>query len=306
VVPSAEGAATTASIAVIINPISGTGGRLDVARARAAKAAALLAAHGADPSNVFITERAGHGREIALNAIGRGASTVVAWGGDGTMNEVGTAIAFTDVALSLVPSGSGNGLARELNIPFDPDAAFETALRGRERIIDAGDIGGRLFFNVAGVGLDARVAHAFAVNGLQKRGFGRYLQLTMRELAAYRPDVLTVSTPAGSTCKPSLLVAIANGRQYGNGAVIAPHAKLDDGRFDIVTISARSLLRASLELPFVFMGMVDRIAGVRIQTAESVDITSSSPIIYHLDGEPIAGTLGVSARLRPRALKVKC
>ena len=65
-VPSPEGAATTAPIAVIINPVSGTGGRIDVARARAAKAAALLASRGADPSNVFITERAGHAREIAL------------------------------------------------------------------------------------------------------------------------------------------------------------------------------------------------------------------------------------------------
>ena len=304
-VPSAEGAATPA-IAVIINPISGTGGRIDVARARAAKAAALLSSRGADPSNVFITERPGHAREIALNALERGASTVIAWGGDGTMNEIGTAVAFRDAALSLVPSGSGNGLARELGIPFDPDAAFDIALRGRERTIDAGEIDGRLFFNVAGVGLDARVAHAFAVNGLEKRGFARYLQLTMRELAAYRPDVLTVSTRAGSMCNPSLLVAIANGRQYGNGAIIAPRAKLDDGRFDVVTISGRSLLRATLELPFVFMGIVDKVAGVKIETADSVDITSSHPIVYHLDGEPIAGTLGIAARVRPGALKIRC
>jgi diacylglycerol kinase (ATP) len=305
VVPSPEGAATTASIAVIINPISGTGGRIDIARARAAKAAALLASRGADPSNVFITERAGHAREIALNAVARGIPAVAAWGGDGTMNEIGSALAFRDAALSLVPSGSGNGLARELGIPFDPDAALETALRGRERTIDAGEIDGRLFFNVAGIGLDARVAHAFAVNGLEKRGFARYLQLTMRELAAYRPDHLTVSTPAGSICKPSLLVAIANGRQYGNGAIIAPRAKLDDGRLDLVTVGARSLLRASLELPFVFAGMIDRVGGVRIETVESVGITSPYPIVYHLDGEPIAGTLQLSAHVRPAALRVR-
>ena len=304
-VPSPEGAATTAPIAVIINPVSGTGGRIDVARARAAKAAALLASRGADPSNVFITERAGHAREIALNAVARGISAVAAWGGDGTMNEIGSALAFRDAALSLVPSGSGNGLARELGIPFEPDAALETALRGRERTIDAGEIDGRLFFNVAGVGLDARVAHAFAVNGLEKRGFTRYLQLTMRELAAYRPDLLTVSTPAGSICKPSLLVAIANGRQYGNGAIIAPRAKLDDGLLDVITVGARSLLRASLELPFVFAGMVDRVGGVRSEKAESVGITSSYPIVYHLDGEPIAGTLKLSALVRPAALRVR-
>ena len=304
-VPSAEGAETTRSIAVIINPISGTGGRIDVARARAAQASAILQSHGADPADVFITERSGHAREIALNAISRGISTVVAWGGDGTMNEVGTALAFSGVALALVPSGSGNGLARELGVPFDPSAALGAALTGSERTIDAGEIGGRLFFNVAGVGLDARVAHRFAVHGLEKRGFARYMSLTMRELTAYQPDLLTVTTTASSVCKPVLLVAIANGRQYGNGAVVAPHARLDDGRLDVITIDARPLVRASLELPFVFMGMIDRVGGVTMETTESVTISSPHPIVYHLDGEPIAGTLGISATVRPAALKIK-
>lgn len=293
------------STAVIINPISGTGGRIDVARARAAQAAAALASHGSGPSNVFITERRGHAREIARNAVERGVSTVVAWGGDGTMNEVGAALAFTGVALALVPSGSGNGLARELGIPFNPGAAFDVAFRGIERTIDAGEIAERLFFNVAGVGLDARVAHRFAVDGLEKRGFARYVGITMRELAAYEPDRLTVTTSAGSISRPSLLVAIANGRQYGNGALIAPRARLDDGRLDVVMIDARSLLRASLELPLVFMGMIERVGGVSIETAESVDITAPHPIVYHLDGEPIAGTLRISAKVRPGALKVR-
>jgi diacylglycerol kinase family enzyme len=170
-VPSAQGAPTPASVAVVINPISGTGGNIDVARARAGQAAQLLATRGADPSNVFITERPGHARELALAATARGISTIVAWGGDGTMNEIGSAIAFTETALALVPSGSGNGLARELRIPFDATAALDLAFSGRDRTIDAGQIEERLFFNVAGVGLDARVAHRFAADGLEKRGF---------------------------------------------------------------------------------------------------------------------------------------
>src|SRR5207244_3720618 len=152
--------------AVTINPIPGTGGRNDVARARAAQASTLLSSRGQDPSNVFITERVGHARDLAHAAIDRGISTIVAWGGDGTMNEVGTALAFKDAAIALVPSGSGNGLARHLGIPFDPAAALDVACSGRERTIDAGEIGERLFFNIAGIGLDARVAHRFAVDGL--------------------------------------------------------------------------------------------------------------------------------------------
>ena len=303
-VAAAEGAATPASIAVIINPISGTGGRIDVARARAAQAAALLSARGGDPSNVFITERMGHAREIALAALARGISTIVAWGGDGTMNEVGTAVAFTEAAMALVPSGSGNGLARDLGIPFDVPAAFDVAFGGSSRTIDAGQIDGRLFFNVAGIGLDARVVHRFAADGLEKRGFSRYMVITMRELARFQPDLLTITTPASTTTISSLLVAIANGRQYGNGAIIAPRARLDDGRLDIVIIAGRPLIRACLELPLVFMGLVDRVGGVRTEAAESVRITSPHPVLYHLDGEPIAGTLGITAKVLPRALKI--
>jgi diacylglycerol kinase (ATP) len=265
----------------------------------------VLSSRGADRSNVFITERPGHARELALAALARGISTIVAWGGDGTMNEIATAIAFTDAALALVPSGSGNGLARELGIPFHVPAALEVAFDGRERTIDAGEIQERLFFNVAGVGLDARVAHRFAVDGLQKRGFSRYIAIALRELAAYQPDALGITTGSSTVTMQSLLVAIANGRQYGNGAVIAPQARLDDGLLDVVIIARRSLIRACLELPFVFTGAIDRLAGVTMQKTESVQIASPYPLVYHIDGEPIAGTLTFSAKVRPRALKVK-
>ena len=289
----------------MINPISGTGGRIDVARARAAQAVAFLAARGADPSNVFVTERPGHARELALAAIQRGISTIVAWGGDGTMNEIGTAVAFSDASMAVVPSGSGNGLARELRVPFDASAALEVAFSGRVLTVDAGEIEQRRFLNVAGIGLDARVAHRFAVDGLEKRGFARYMAITMRELAAYRPDTLTVTIDSSTVSTSSLLVAIANGRQYGNGAVIAPHARLDDGLLDVVVVKARSLVRACLELPFVFTGTIDRLAGVSIQRTDSIQITSPYPLVYHVDGEPIAGTLSVAARVRPQALRLR-
>ena len=98
-VPAAEGAATVCGlpVAVIINPISGTGGRPDVARQRAEQAAALLSARGGDPPKSSSPSE-GHARELALAALARGISTIVAWGGDGTVNEVATAVAFRDAA----------------------------------------------------------------------------------------------------------------------------------------------------------------------------------------------------------------
>jgi diacylglycerol kinase (ATP) len=293
------------SIAVIINPISGTGGRIDVARARASQAADLIVSHGGDPSNVFLTERGGHARELALAALARGISTIVAWGGDGTMNEIGSALAHTEASLALVPSGSGNGLARDLGIPFNPSAALDIAWNGRDRTIDAGEIDGRMFFNVAGIGLDARVAHRFAANGLERRGFARYMEITIGELRGYVPDQLTITTPAASINASAMLVAIANGRQYGNGAIVAPHARLDDGKLDVVVVANRSYLRACVELPFMFAGQIHRLGGVTTQPTETVSITAAYPVVYHLDGEPIAGTLGIHARARPGALRIR-
>jgi diacylglycerol kinase (ATP) len=278
---------------------------MDVARERAVQASAFIASRGGDPALVFLTERPGHARELAASAIARGISTVVAWGGDGTMNEVGTALAFTSASLAIVPSGSGNGLARELGIPFDSAAALDVACSGREMVIDAGEIDGRLFFNLAGVGLDARVAHRFGVEGVERRGFSRYMAILIRELMQYVPDHLTVTTPASSVTTPVLLVAIANGRQYGNGAIIAPKARLDSGHLDVVIVRHRSALRALVEMPLVFMGRAANVRGVTMEAAESVQITSPRPVVYHLDGEPIAGTPSIHAHVRPRALRIK-
>jgi len=171
-------------VVVIVNPISGTGGRPERARRRIASAEAALKSHHTD-GRVLVTERSGHASLLARDALADGASLVIAWGGDGTINEVASELAFRDVSLAVIPSGSGNGLARELKIPCDVERAFAVAFGGTERVIDAGEIEGRLFFNVAGIGLDAEVAHEFASTGLVRRGFSRYIEIATRRLFSF-------------------------------------------------------------------------------------------------------------------------
>lgn len=291
-------------IAVIINPISGTGGRPDIARRRVERARAAIARRRLE-GEVLVTAHHGHARELARSLLAHGVSTVVAWGGDGTVSEVASELAFRPETLAIIPSGSGNGLARELKIPFDPDSAFEVAFGGRDQIIDAGELDGRLFFNIAGIGLDARVAHRFAVDGLLRRGFMRYLEITASELLSYTPDDHTIVTDGESIRLRTLVVAIANGRQYGNGALIAPHARLDDGKLDVVMVWHRSPLVALLQAPWVFAGQVGRLPGVMVRTAADIEITSAHPVIYHLDGEPLVGGTSVKAHVRPHALRIK-
>lgn len=293
-----------AHTAVIINPISGTGGRAGVARARAAQAAALLEARGLEV-DVCVSASRGHARDLAEAALQRGASTVVAWGGDGTVNEVASALAFHDAALAIVPSGSGNGLALELGIPFDPAAAFAVALEGDDRVMDAGELDGRLFFNIAGIGLDAEVAHEFATGGLRRRGLARYLEITARQLWAYRPEEHTIEVDGVVTHVKTLIMALANARQYGNGALIAPAARIDDGKLDIVVIAARSPWRVLVQAPRIFFGQIAQVPGVTIQTTLEVAITSEHPIRYHVDGEPYGCGNTITGRVRPAALRIK-
>src|SRR5262249_12514262 len=159
---------------------------------------------------VFVTEHPGHARDLTAAACTRGVDLVVAWGGDGTVNEVASALAFGETPLAVVPSGSGNGLARELGVPLDARQAFVAALSGRNRCIDAGELDGRLFFNVAGVGLDAQVARRFADLGRERRGFIRYAQLTLHEVFAYKPAEYTITTDGGTHRERVLMIAIAN------------------------------------------------------------------------------------------------
>jgi diacylglycerol kinase (ATP) len=296
--------ATGATVAVIINPISGTGRKADVARRRAELAASLMAAH-QRTGVVSVTERPGHARELACAALEGGTSHVIVWGGDGTVNEVASVVAFSPATLGVIPSGSGNGLARELGIPLDPLEAFRVALNGTARRIDCGELDGRLFFNVAGLGLDARVAHQFAARGLKRRGFRRYAEITLQELFRFEAEEYTIQADGRAIGGRALIVAIANARQYGNGALIAPDARIDDGRLDVVIVSDRSPWRVLQQVPSLFRGRIARVPGVTMTPAAHITIGSARQMLYHVDGEPYVGPASMEARAHAAALRVQ-
>src|SRR5262245_44829740 len=125
------------SVAIIINPLSG-GATAAEGRRRAELATSVLANHG-ERGDVFLTDRRGHARDLATAAVRRGTRLVIAWGGDGTVNEVGSALVGGDTPLGIVAAGSGNGLARELGIARRPARAIADALSGIPRSIDAGE-----------------------------------------------------------------------------------------------------------------------------------------------------------------------
>jgi diacylglycerol kinase (ATP) len=290
------------SITIIINPISG-GLRLEEARARVELAADVVEAHD-ELADVFVTERRGHAREIAKSALVRGARLVLAWGGDGTINEVASSLAFQEVPLGIIPSGSGNGLARELGVDFNPARAIADALRAEPRTIDLGEVNGHLFVNVAGVGFDAYVAAEFDKRGSDRRGLVGYLGVTARALVSYRPQRYTITTPQACTVSRAILVTIANSAQFGNGARIAPRALLDDGLLDLVVFEERTRWQTIRHVPRLFDGTVEQVDGCSICHIQHATIASDQPMLFHVDGEPVEGGTELQVRVHPAALRV--
>ena len=290
-------------VAVIINPIAGLGVRPDTARQRAELAAACAETHGVN-AEIFVTERRHHARELAEAAVARGTEMVIAWGGDGTVNEVASVLVHREAALGVVPSGSGNGLARELGLPFEPRAAFERALAARRRQIDAGEFAGRLFFNIAGIGLDADVAHRFAASGHARRGLSMYIVQSTAALLSHQAEPMRLTVNGEARDVRPLLIAFANARQYGNGALIAPAARIDDGRLDVVVIADRPLLGILRRVPALFRGTLASVPGVSMETAVTAQVMANGPIRYHVDGEPCEASGPLTASVRAGALTV--
>lgn len=292
-------------VSVIVNPIAGKDASPARTRLRVQAAMDVLTAEGAHPE-VLVTERPGHGRELAAAASARGADLVIAWGGDGTVNEVASALAFGPTPLGILPGGAGNGLARMLRLPADPARALPLLLHGTDRLVDLGEIGGRLFTNVAGIGFDAQVAVTFARMGRGRRGFLRYAAVVLRELARYEPASYGLELDGRMRQEaPALLVCFANGRQWGNGAIVAPDARLDDGRLDVVAVAPRSAWRILAAVPRLFTGTLGSAPGVQSWTAEIARVSSPAPIVCHADGEPMEVGSHVEVRVRPRALRLR-
>lgn len=287
---------------VVINPISGAGRDAPGGAAEVELARRTLAASGYDVT-VVVTRGPGHATEAARDAASRGTPLVVSWGGDGTMNEVARVLAFGPTALALVPAGSGNGLGRDLGVPLDPARALAVAARGARRRIDVGEANGEYFFNVAGVGLDARIARAFAEQ-TGRRGRLRYARVGVSAVWRYRARPYRLRWPGGQAAPDALFIAFANSRQYGSHGCIAPGAVLDDGQLELVVVEDQSLARLLARLPAFFTGSLAPGGGVAMHPVTDVSLELDGTGELHLDGEPRTFQGRLDVRVHQRGLDV--
>ena len=248
------------------------------------------------------TARPRHATELAEVAVADGCGLVVAIGGDGTMNEVATALIGTPAIFGLIPCGSGNGLGRHLGIPGPGHGAFQTLFHGRPRAIDTGAVNGFPFFNAMGLGFEADIAVRFS--RLVSRGLAGYFRVGVPSFFAHQPENLTVQHAGGVTRLRAFTLAVMNSDQYGNDARVAPGAKMDDGHFDLVSVPQVGLLGACGMLYRLGTDTFDQVRAVTRLNGARFVIEREKAGWVHTDGEPRATTARLEILLRPRSLQI--
>jgi len=213
-------------------------------------------------------------------AIEEGATRIIAVGGDGTINEVASVLVGKAIPLGIIPVGSGNGLARHLNIPLDYKKAFKKTLVGASIKIDVGYINHKPFFCTAGIGFDAAVAHRFAMgNG---RGLINYMKATIITLFKYTPIQVRINNNA---IEKVFSLSIANANQFGNNAYISPFSNIQDGQLELVKISILNKIQAGIIAVRLFKKNIHHSNNVTLQSCKQASIHYLNNAPIHIDGE---------------------
>lgn len=270
------------TIHFIVNPKAGSG--------NASAAVDLLSAvciRSGLKALIHPTGYPGHATELA-RSLSEHLDPVFAVGGDGTVREVAVGLTGGNAPLGIIPCGSGNGLARHLRIPMDPVDAFHSLESGRVIKADALTAGGKLFFNIAGLGFDGLVAHAF--NTQAKRGLINYIKLIIRWYFKSSEFEYELRSEGFNRSGKAFIIAFANGSQYGNNARIAQGASVDDGKIDVVIVRKPSLLQAPLFTWRVMIGTISSSSLVKIVQLNHANVVTSKPVPMHLDGEAAGHT----------------
>ena len=284
-------------IIFIVNPISGTHSKETIPQLIEEKID-----HSKYDYSIQRTQYAGHASQIAAEAARDGVDIVVAVGGDGTINEIGRALIHTRTAMGIIPCGSGNGLARHLNIPMIARKALDVINAGTVRTIDYGIIDGHPFFCTCGVGFDAAVSQKFA--GEKRRGSLTYIKNTVEEYLSYKPEPYELLIDNQTVKEKAFLVACGNASQYGNNAFIAPHANIQDGKMDITILSPFGPLDIAPLAIQLFTKQIDRNSKIKTFKGKEVTIIRQNPGVMHLDGEPIMADSRIEISVLPKSLNV--
>lgn len=248
------------------------------------------------------TAYVGHAAELTEEAEKKNYDIIVAVGGDGTINEVASKLVHSDKILAIIPFGSGNGLARFLNIPLTAKKAIELINVGSHHLIDTAELNGRKFFNMAGMGFDAHLSSVFAGN--KKRGLKSYVELGFKEITTYKAQSYHIEIDGVSYNKEAFAISVANSSQYGNNVYISPKSSLTDGYLDVCIIHPISLVKLPVLAFQMITAKTHQSSLVKIIRGKHIKIQRSIPGAVHLDGEPLQLGEHLEIKVVPASLKI--
>lgn len=244
------------------------------------------------------------GQGKAQAAIAEGMDTIIVVGGDGMVNSIGSVLVGTDVALGVIPTGSGNGFARHFGIPLKCEEAA-AALATAERVrIDVGRVNGRHFFVTCSMAWDAAIVRSFEKSPV--RGIVPYVFAAVVEFFEYerQPLIATWDEEPGRTFSDPLLFTVANLTQFGGNAKIAPHACPDDGLLELVAVERRDAPMVLANLPRLFNGTLDRVGQVHTHRITHLSVQREKAAPIQVDGELVDATEELQIEVLPQSLFV--
>jgi YegS/Rv2252/BmrU family lipid kinase len=236
------------------------------------------------------TSRVGEATSRANAAVENGADIVVAVGGDGTVCEVINGIAESRVRLGIIPLGTVNVFCREIGIPLDPLKATDVIASGIDREVDLGRAGDHYFLVMAGIGFDAQVVAE--VDPHVKKIFheAAYSLAGLKAFYNYQPVKMYITADEQRLMRNGYAVIIGNARGYAGLVEITPHAKIDDGVFDVCIFKKRKPFHVLRYIAGVVLKRHTGFSDVEYIKASRLKIESQRPVLVHVDGDIIGHT----------------
>ena len=246
------------------------------------------------------TESVDEARGRAADAVRNGYDLVVAAGGDGSIGTVATELLGSRTALGILPLGSVMNVARSLGVPRDLTAAADALVDGEVHAIDVGEALGAPFFEAGSVGMNAAM-----FKEAQRFDRGDWLSILRTVWVAfrYRPARMELRLEDEVVRTRALMVTVANGPYTGLALTVAPDARLDDGRFDVVVFRRFSKLSLLRHLAGIAFGRVRLAPEVATYRSRTVRVTSAHPLPCRADSRDL-GTTPIEFTVRPGALRV--
>ncbi|MEX2596024.1 MAG: diacylglycerol kinase family protein [Salibacteraceae bacterium] len=251
---------------------------------------------------VIISQSPQHSIDLARSAASRGYSSVVAVGGDGSVREIGIQLINSDCPLGIIPTGSGNGIARHLGISMQMETAIEQVLNGKKRAIDTLLVNNKPAIGWCGTGIDGEVALAF--DNATERGFSNYVKLSLDVLLTYKATPMKVLWNDQSKDFEAYTIVAANTTQYGNNAFINPKGKDDDGLLDLIVIKAMPTFAIMPLASRLFLKSITGSKWVEHIRSEKFTLINQGNAPCQIDGEPVNMEETITFEIVPKSLTI--